>query len=538
MRVRRAIEWATEGDADAQRMLVIGLDAADRELIEVWCAEGFLPNIQRMKDTGAWANLATTADVLHVSAWPSIYSGTTPDKHGLYHAYVMDPGTQTPVRPNPEKSPVPVVWKLLNDAGLRSVVMDGFLTCPLRDFDGVQIVDWGSWTWFSGHEISPPEVKAEVTKRFGPYPSEDHSKVGMTPPPDPLGWRDRLLGAVAKKSEVIDWLMTTQDWDFFMVVFGECHAAGHYYWHYQDEDYIAHPENCDPRLKTALRDVYVALDTAIGECLERVGPETLVILTSGDGMGPNYSGSHLLQGLLDRVTAEPKPDEPEPAAPQKPSFLSRLRQMVPKEFRAAVSRYILPRSINEKLSLHWKTEGIDWSKTKAFTIENANEGYVRINVEGREPEGIVQPGSDYDDLCDKLAGAASTMTNPETGRAAAEAVHIAKKRFPGPCCDALPDVIINWDPSARVTKSLATEDYGLIESEQAGYEVSPYYTGNHLANAFMAATGGPIEAGQELHSLSILDIAPTILAHFGLTIPDHMDGAKIPALLPSDESDT
>ena len=111
---------------NGRRLLVIGLDAADRELIERWCEEGFLPTIQRMRREGAWADLHTTADVLHVSAWPSIYSGTTPDKHGLYHAYVMDPGTQTPVRPKPEKSPVPVVWKLLNDAGLRSIVMDGF----------------------------------------------------------------------------------------------------------------------------------------------------------------------------------------------------------------------------------------------------------------------------------------------------------------------------------------------------------------------------------------------------------------------------
>ena len=400
----------------------------------------------------------------------------------------------------------------------------------MRDFNGVQIVDWGSWTWFSGHEISPGDVKAEVARRFGPYPSEDHSKVGMTPPPDPLGWRERLLTAVAKKSEVIDWLMTTQDWDFFMVVFGECHAAGHYYWHYQDEDYVAHPEHCDPQLKTALRDVYVALDKAIGQCLDQVGDETMVILTSGDGMGPNYSGSHLLQGLLDRVAPKRQLETVGEAAPEKPSFLSRLRQLVPKEFRAMVSRYILPRSINEKLSLHWKTEGIDWSKTEAFTIENANEGYVRVNLKGREPEGIVDP-SDYDDLCARLADAARSMTNPDTGKQAAEAVHVARERFAGPCCDALPDVIVNWNPDAKITRALSTEEYGVIESPNAGYQVSPYYTGNHLANAFMAVTGGGVQSGQELSGLSILDIAPTILAHFDLDIPDHMDGRVVSALV-------
>ena len=49
-----------------------------------------------MRSRGAWARLRTTAEIVHVSAWPSIFTGTTPDKHGLYHAYVMTPGQQGP----------------------------------------------------------------------------------------------------------------------------------------------------------------------------------------------------------------------------------------------------------------------------------------------------------------------------------------------------------------------------------------------------------------------------------------------------------
>ena len=45
--------------------------------------------------------------------------------------------------------------------------------------------------------------------------------------------------------------------------------------------------------------------------------------------------------------------------------------------------------------MRWKTAGIAWDRTRAFPIENANEGYIRINLQGREPEGTVQPGEDY-----------------------------------------------------------------------------------------------------------------------------------------------
>ena len=58
------------------RVLLIGLDAGDRELIEQWERAGLLPTISKMKASGTWAQLDTTADVVHVSAWPSIFTGT------------------------------------------------------------------------------------------------------------------------------------------------------------------------------------------------------------------------------------------------------------------------------------------------------------------------------------------------------------------------------------------------------------------------------------------------------------------------------
>jgi hypothetical protein len=225
-------------------------------------------------------------------------------------------------------------------------------------------------------------------KKFGPYPAEDHSKVGMTPPPDPQRFHQRLLSAVTKKTQVIKWLIEKEDWDLFLVVFGESHPAGHYFWHYHDSSYIAHSkEQPGP---AALRDIYIALDKAIGEILQSVDDATTVFLVSGDGMGPNYSGSHILNDLLMRMKlfnnipantngSAGGGKEAGKRGKAKADLLSTVRNMVPKSFRVAVSRALLPRSVNEKLSLRWKTAGISWLHTRAFLIENANEGYIRIN---------------------------------------------------------------------------------------------------------------------------------------------------------------
>jgi predicted dehydrogenase/predicted AlkP superfamily phosphohydrolase/phosphomutase len=532
-----------DGSPDRARVLVLGLDAADAELIERWCGEGVLPNISRMRSGGAWARLQTTAEIAHVSAWPSIFTGTTPDKHGLYHAYVMKPGQQGPQRPRPDLSPFPFFWKLLSDHGKRCVVMDAFLTCPLEPFNGAQIVDWGSWSWFWKPTIAPAALKRELQDRFGSYPAEDHSKVGMTPPTDVQGFRDRLLAATSKKAEVVRWLMEREDWDFFLAVFGESHPAGHYFWHLHDPAYLAPLRERTERLEHALRDVYVALDDALGDILRSVDDRTTVFLVSGDGMGPNYSGSHILPDLLTRmgllnnrgadpaIAATRESDEPRQGArtpgPRRVDILSTIRGLVPERLRIAVSTTLLPRPVRERLSLRWKTAGIAWDRTSAFLIENANEGYIRVNLRGREPEGVVEPGRDYERLCDEISGTARGMVNPANGKPAALTVYKTDDLYRGPCRADMPDVIIGWNDEARVTTELSTERYGVARSDAPGYALAPYYTGNHRPNAFMIALGPGVAPGSVIEGASILDLAPTILAGFAIAPPEYMDGRAL-----------
>ena len=519
------------------RLLFIGLDAGDTDLIERWCEEGHLPNISKMRSAGTWARMRTTAEVVHVSAWPSIFTGTAPDHHGLYHAYVMRPGQQSPVRPRPDQAPVPFLWKLLSDHGKRCIIMDAFMTCPLQNFNGTQIVEWGTWSWFSEPTISPESVKKEIQRKFGSYPAEDHSKVGMTPPKDPQGFHQRLLSAVAKKTEVVKWLMAKEDWDLFLVVFGESHPAGHYFWHYHDPSYITHSK--ERPSQSALRDIYIALDKAIGEIVRSVDDTTTVLLVSGDGMGPYYSGSHILCDLLARMklfNAIPRNTNgatgKEDGKPRvaKVDLVSAVRNMIPKSFRVAVSRALLPRKVNEKLSLRWKTAGISWQHTRAFLIENANEGYIRINLKGREPQGIVDPGREYEELCEELYQTIKSAINPANRKGAVQTVYKTDAIYDGPCRGHMPDIIINWNDDAKITTELLTEKYGLARSAQPGYALTPYYTGNHRPTAFALAMGSKVPRGHTLEGTSILDLAPTILTHFGITPPDYMSGNPLGAL--------
>jgi predicted dehydrogenase/predicted AlkP superfamily phosphohydrolase/phosphomutase len=536
----RETAMSVSGNSPRARTLVIGWDAADAELIEQWCAEGLLPNIARMRSQGSWARMRTTAEFLHVSAWPSIFTGTAPDKHGLYHAYVMRPGQQSPLRPQPDMSPFPFLWKQLSDHGKRCVIIDAFLTCPLDNLNGSQIVDWGSWSHFWPTTILPAALKREMEKKFGSYPAEDHSKVGMAPPSDYQGFHQRLLAAVEKKTQVVKWLMEKEDWDLFLAVFSESHPAGHYFWHFHDSSYAAHPREGAGALQHALRDVYVALDKALGEILRQTDERTTVFVVSGDGMGPNYSGSHILMNLLTRMAllnnnagqgaAANKSKETTKSGKAKSDLLSAIRNMIPKSIRVGVSQALLPRYINEKLSLRWKTSGITWNQTRAFLIENANEGYIRINLKGREPQGTVAPGREYESLCEQIYETARGMVNPANGRRAARSVYKSDDIYHGPCRSHMPDIIIHWNDEAKITTELLTEKYGLVCSQAAGWAVTPYYTGNHRPNAFAVVAGSDVPKGALLDGVTVLDLAPTILTRHGIEPPDYMDGKVLDSL--------
>ena len=349
------------------------------------------------------------------------------------------------------------------------------------------------------------------------------------------------MAGVDKKTQVVKWLIEREEWDFFLVVFGETHPAGHYFWHLHDPTYIAHPTAGAGTLQYALRDIYVALDTALGDILQSVDDHTTVFLVSGDGMGPNYSGSHILHDLLGRMgllkmhignggESGDKPKSLGQLGRGKTDVLSTIRQLIPSSVRTVISRTLLPRRVKEKLSLRWLTTGIVWDQTRAFLISNANEGYVRINLKGREPQGLVEPGEEYVNLCEQIYRMAQSLTNPATGKPAVRAVYKADDIYHGPCRSHMPDIIINWDDTARVTTDLLVGKYGLAHSNAPGFALDPYYTGNHRPNAFMLAIGPDIPQGAVIEGAGILDLAPTILTYFGIEPPEYLDGKALSEL--------
>jgi predicted AlkP superfamily phosphohydrolase/phosphomutase len=498
-------------------VLVVALDMGDETLLRRWVREHRLPHFAALVSSGAWVRLQSTAEVLHTSAWPTLATGTSPGRHGVYYPYQPKPGFQLARHIEPEAYGASTFWTLAGDAGRRCIVYDIPETFADPRFKGRGIFDWGTWAWYGVPTAQPTNLLRQLKSRFGPYPLGFEAKrLG-------LAWPDhieqRLLRAVRYKQRSARWLLERGDWDLAAVGFCETHPAGHYLWPAGADDV----RMSDEALFEPLFRVYAAVDEALGALLETVPSGTTVMVTSGDGVRPNRTAWHLLPTILQRLGHTPSAGEaPGGRRASSASLASRVQALVPPRARQLIMNR-LPWRLRNELGMRIQTRGIDWSRTRAFTLPTDLEGCIRINVKGREPRGIIEPSAQYNDLCEELRTRLEELVNPSTGEPAVQRVWLRNQIFPGPRQEQLPDVVVTWNDRAPLV-SVTSPRIGLVE----GTNPDPR-PGTHSQSGFVLAAGPAIPAHDEGRG-HVTDVAPTVLRLLDVHMMQNFDGKPLESL--------
>jgi predicted AlkP superfamily phosphohydrolase/phosphomutase len=409
-------------------------------------------------------------------------------------------------------------------------VFDAPYTHPETDFRGVQLFEWGTWAHYWQRMSTPPDILRRLQKACGSYPlGMEANDMGLSYI-DPADMQRRLVASTAAKAQAAAWLLAETPWDLSFVVFGETHPAAHYCWSSATE----HTGNGSTD-QYMLRPVYEAVDRGIATLLAGAGDDTTVFVVSGDGVGPNHSGWHLLPGVLQRlgflVSSDPasveavqQHDEAYEVGQGKRDPIKALRNLIPKDLRKQVARR-LPARLREALARRVDLGGIDWSQTRAYCLPTDLEGCIRINLQGREPAGIVRVGAEYQAVCDELTAALGELVDPTTGRPAVRQVIRTDEVFPGRRRAYLPDLIVLWTEGSQLTQ-LTSPKIGTVT------HVSPdARPGTHTATAFVLAHGPAIDPGTTIAGAHVLDFAPTMLSRFTMRLPDHLEGRPWHTLL-------
>lgn len=512
-------------DRGGRKVLAIGLDASSWVLVERWARDGTMPNLKRLYEQGSRARILSQVDWLAGTPWPSFYTGSYPPDHGFLFHLMWRPELQRHDRPRPDWLPMTPFYRRFGEFGKKVIAVDVPITYRAEQLDGVEITSWATHDKIDTTSSYPPDLIKKVEREIAPEPIPIETG-GAQSSASLLRLRDSLVASANAQAQLCTSLMRQEPWDFCIVALGAAHRGGHKLW---DRSSVSSmdPDHEGP-YDNALRDIYVACDEAIGRMIEEAGPNVTVVCFALHGMGANTSRFDLVPEMLQRVLGEHGL-----AAPPRPkrTGLQGLRARVPVEWRSAVKER-LPERVKDALSLFWRgTDARDWSRTRAFAPMGDLQALVQINLKGREAQGIVEPGREFEDLCDLITEGFMTFRDQDTGERIVDQIGRGDSLYPDARYDVgLPDLVIRWnDRVASAHRAVVSERYGSIPWPHPGQPLDGR-SGHHGPWGWLLATGAGIEAGADLGDVSVFDLNAAIHEMVGVPKPSSMLGEPIPRL--------
>jgi predicted AlkP superfamily phosphohydrolase/phosphomutase len=495
------------------KLTVIGLDAATLDVIEPLTAAGDLPHLGRLLDRGAQGRLRSTTHPLTPLAWTTMTTGANAGRHGIWDFSERDETGYGLRLVNGSCVRVPPLWTRLDAAGRRVGIVNVPFTWPTPPLEGFALAGMDAWEREDGM-TTPPGLLDELQSRFGRLLT-DH-----TFPLDAEGRYDldAVRAVCAQRVEIVSWLAERHAPELLFVVFM---AADHVH-------HLAWPDWERRGRESLVADVYRILDGAVGNLLERVGGEN-VLVVSDHGAGP-LEGVVNLNAWLARegyLTYDGTGHNGARLAHR----LFEARRRVPADLRRSLKQRV-PFLRERVQALRHAPAVVDWSRTRAFA--HGAFGNVVVNLRGRERDGVVEP-EEYESLCVELADRLAELRDP-AGEPIVAAVHRREDLFHGPELTRIPDLVVEFRDYAWLGKGNLTERSGTLEDRVVpATHPGAAYEGSHRPEGIFVLAGPAARRGARL-APDILDVAPTVFYLLDEPIPLDFEGQLLagaldPALL-------
>ena len=496
-------------DMKTPPLVIFGLDGGDAGFIQQWAQEGYLPTIASIMQRGCQGEISGPELMSTQGAWLSLFSGVSRSEHGYYYNRQLLPGTYELRNFTARDAHAMPFWSHLLGGSKKVAIVDALEAEPLPGLQGVQLANWALQQQYNNAIVPPSAEPAsllnDVHRQVGPPIHIEVFKPNSSFREDLAAYR-LILKRIEEKGALCRRLLAEERCDLAVITFVEAHTAAHRLWDYRPEG-IRHTdatsEGCN--LSTAIRDVYQAIDRELGLLLNQLPDESNIFIISLFGMKDLYPTT----GLIEAFCRQLEYQVPSHGVSDSLSPLTLLRRTIRPGIRARMSRF-LPRRLQMRLETdRFRTE-TNWAKTKAFSIPALNTSFVRVNLRGREPQGIIEPGPEYERLLSQIEADLRQLVDVRSGKPAVERVIRTAEAF---CCgppSVLPDLSVEWKSTPYFMDRVRHPKVELVQSRPQ-YNRSSY----HTFSGFVAAAGPSIRAGGDLGEVSPLDFAPVFLSLMG-----------------------
>jgi predicted AlkP superfamily phosphohydrolase/phosphomutase len=460
------------------RVILIAWDGADWRILDPMLEQDALPNLQGLIDRGQKTVLRSTVPTHSWAAWPSFLTGVDPDDHGVYDILETVPGTHKQYPVTYKSIKARTFLSDLHAAGKKQLLLDVPLTFPAPDIEGNLIA--GGVLPKNRTVTHPAGLLDDLQKQGFEWPINGMSWTTYRNRPD--AYLDEARDVTGKRIKAAQHLMETTDWDLFASVWVSVDRTQHALSNFVAPDHPDYAKNKDTTVGHRVTDVYRQLDDAIGSFTSSARPDDLILFISDHGFQSCTRTLHM-DHLLKKL-----------------GFLEfSASNMVFGPMQWGPVRNAA-RKVYDLLGLHGKVslpQSVNWAKTRAFTtIRTTGEG-VSINLAGRDPDGIVDPG-DFEKVRGDVMDALSSFVDPKTGKRPVKAIFKREEIFKGKHADAAPDIIM--EPA---------KGYSLTHARSA-IEDADWVSGDHRIEGTIVAVGPDVRPFEQPPLL--IDMAPTILA--------------------------
>jgi predicted AlkP superfamily phosphohydrolase/phosphomutase len=505
-------------------LAILLLDTGDLEAIRAWTKAGDLPTLAGLMERGCWGHTGGPEMVCEYGVGLTFFSGISRAKHGYYYFRQLRPGTYELETIDPGKVSAPAFWSHLRGSGRRVFVMDVPDTEPVPGLEGLQLANWGTHHGTShGQQATapssePPELLGRVRQIFGAQIIVTDTSAGGEE--ECLQVRQLLLRRVQKRGQLYRELLASDGFDLHVMAFSESDPASHQFWDYRPEagrigSGAPHP------LRNAIRDVYQAIDREIGAILNQLPADANIVVCSLYGTQGEYPTSTLSESFCRQLGYQVARERR--AAPWSQRLLGWARRLLPLSVRRGIGR-MLP-GASERVLQSDLRDGTDWSRTTAFAIPSLYTSFIFVNLAGRQPQGIVQPGKEYNEVLDRIEGDLRLLIDPHDGRPAIGRIARTATMFGGGPHPSLPDLFVEWQPVPWFRERIVHPRADLV---QARPDHCP--SNQEKLTGFFLGSGPAFRARGDLGEISLLDLAPTFLTLLGAPIPDSMTGRPLTRL--------
>ncbi|MBI2549250.1 alkaline phosphatase family protein [Candidatus Woesearchaeota archaeon] len=479
----------------SNKINVIGLDGATFYLLDKIVARGLTPNIHRIMTQG-YKNVCTSIyPPLSPPAWATIATGVNPAKHGVFDFFYMPfrrEGSYARRIVNTTQWKIDTVFHHFNKAGYSCGVINYPMGYPPLIVNKYFISGLGTPGLDTDYTY-PLDLKKEIAQQFPDYLIDVGGGIGQTSEAFLQSCRQMMLEQI----KAAKYLFDKYPVDMFYAVFAFTDRFQHWFWQFIDPQSPSYGTWKKPI--EVYEEFFKEVDAFFGLLLERMHADDVLLVLSDHGFGPIKKYFYINKFL----------------------------------YEAGLLHFLPEAKIfHQKNTPDGLLTSIDWTKTVAYSL--GDYGEIRINLKGREPKGIVQPGEEYHRLRLFIKNILENVVDPEDGKKITDTVFLKEEVYNGPMLHEAPDLLFTLRHCSYLCyingRGNEFYNYDKVLFRPPSKNEMEQWTGGHTLDGIFMAYGKTVNKDAVIPKITLYDIPATLLFLKGIPLPQSLDGKALQEL--------